>query len=238
MTGRVFISHSSADKPVARQLASDLRNRGIDVWIDEQAIAIGSSIGGAIAEGIDSSDYFVLLLSGKSVQSRWVHEEAQIAFQKSMESKFVIIPIRLDGTPVPRLIKHLKYVDFRNSRNDGFEELIAFLKHDDRLASDQRKAPPAAPAAQQGVGPGVGLSCVACLKSLSAKRLREKILERYNYHDLGVVWFDIFESRIGDDIPGTPLPNAVIELLDKAKRRQKFNELLNSICEQHPDICP
>jgi hypothetical protein len=233
MSGRVFISHSSADKPIARTIATELRNRGISVWIDEESISVGSSIGSAIADGIDSADYFLLILSGKSVQSRWVHAEAEMAFQKSMEAKFPIIPVRIDGTPVPRLLKHLKYVDFRHSGSGGLEELLSFFKQDDRLASDRRKAPPSEPVSPRGGG-----GCVGCLQSLSGKQLRMKIISRYDRNGLGVIWFDLFNSKIDDDLPGVALANSVIELLDKAKRSQKFDELLEAICADHPNICP
>lgn len=233
MTGRVFISHSSGDKPKARAIALELRNKGIDVWIDEDNIDVGSSIPTAIFDGIDSSDYFVILVSGKSVQSRWVHREAEIAFQKSIEGKFPIIPIILDNTPLPRSLKDLKHIDLRMNNKAGLDELISFLKKDDRLASDLRRVQP--PLASKS---NAGDDCVQCLKSLTAKNLREKILQRYNYNEIGVIWFDLFETRIGDELPGVPLSNAVIELIDKAKKKQKFDELLSRICEQNPDICP
>lgn len=233
MSGRVFISHSSADKPIARQIASELRNKGIDVWIDEKDIVAGSSIGDAVAEGIEQSDYFLILISGKSVQSRWVHEEASMAFQKAMEVKFPIIPIRLDGTAVPRIIKHLKYIDFKPSTKSGIDEILSIFRKDDRLASDRRKV---SSDDKTSTGSG-GLDCVSYLRSLSARDLRTKIVGKYDYDGIGVVWFDLFETKIGDEIPGVPLANAVISLIDKAKKRQKFDDLLSIICAEHPSVC-
>jgi hypothetical protein len=252
-------SHSSADKPVARKIAAELRNKGVEVWIDERSISAGSSIGEAVAEGIDSSDYFMILLSGKSVQSRWVHEEANMAFQKAMEVNFPIIPVRLDGTPVPRIIKHLKYIDFRAGDDTGLEEILSLFKQDERLASDRRKLPSAIGAAITGaifgaipiassagaIAGSAGLppieqggDCVSCLKGLTGKALRLKIIGRYDYEEISTIWYDLFDSKISNDIPSSNLANAIIELIDKSKRKGKFDELLSAICQEHPEICP
>lgn len=233
MAGRVFISHASADKPVARKIASELRNRGIDVWIDEKNVDVGSSIGEAVAEGIDSSDYFLILLSGKSVQSRWVHAEASMAFQKAMDGKFPIIPVRLDGTPVPKMIKHLKYIDYRAQDNRGLDEILSFFKVDERLASDRRRAK-----LSDEDDSATGDDCVSCLKGLTGKELRMKIIDRYDYSEIRTVWFDLFSSRIEDDIPHANLANAIIDLIEKAKKKSKFEELLATLCQEHPKICP
>jgi hypothetical protein len=41
----VFISHSSKDKPVVRELANRLKQDGLRVWLDEWEIQPGDMIG-------------------------------------------------------------------------------------------------------------------------------------------------------------------------------------------------
>jgi hypothetical protein len=40
----VFLSHSSKDKPVVRELAARLKKDGVRVWLDEEQIKPGDSI--------------------------------------------------------------------------------------------------------------------------------------------------------------------------------------------------
>jgi hypothetical protein len=47
----VFLSHSSADKPVVRELAERLRAAGLRVWLDDWIIRPGDLISAKIEEG-------------------------------------------------------------------------------------------------------------------------------------------------------------------------------------------
>ena len=46
------LSHSSSDKQVAQELATELRDLGIGVWIDSERIKYGQSIPRAIEDGL------------------------------------------------------------------------------------------------------------------------------------------------------------------------------------------
>jgi TIR domain len=48
---RVFISHSSKDKPAVEALAVALRERGIDPWLDKWEIGAGCDAHGARHRG-------------------------------------------------------------------------------------------------------------------------------------------------------------------------------------------
>ena len=49
---RVFISHSSHDKPFVHRLAADLKNQDLDIWVDEQELQVGDSIVQGISSGL------------------------------------------------------------------------------------------------------------------------------------------------------------------------------------------
>lgn len=59
----VFLSHSHADRPIARRLAADLRRAGHAVWIDEAEINIGDSLIEKIREGLDQVDFVAAIIS-------------------------------------------------------------------------------------------------------------------------------------------------------------------------------
>ncbi|WP_338286520.1 toll/interleukin-1 receptor domain-containing protein [Luteolibacter sp. LG18] len=121
----VFLSHSSKDKPFVRQLAADLTNAGVTVWLDERRILVGDSIVEKIGQGLAESDFFLIVLSENSVVSEWVKRELNNALFKEVEKRDVhILPIRLDECEVPPLIVGKKYADFSKSYKDGLSDLL------------------------------------------------------------------------------------------------------------------
>lgn len=69
---KVFISHSSTDKWIARQIASELEAREIDAFLDEKDIQTGDSIEDAVGEHLAQCDELLMLLSPASLDSPWV----------------------------------------------------------------------------------------------------------------------------------------------------------------------
>jgi hypothetical protein len=59
----VFLSHSSADKPVVRELAERLRAAGLRVWFDEWLIRPGDLISARIEEGLEHSAVLLFCMS-------------------------------------------------------------------------------------------------------------------------------------------------------------------------------
>ena len=80
MKPKVFLSHSSKDKPFITKLANDLRVAQIDVWVDDWEIPPGESIRRKIFEdGIPNCDLFFVYLSENSIESYWVQRELDSA---------------------------------------------------------------------------------------------------------------------------------------------------------------
>ncbi len=124
-----FLSHSSHDKPLIRQLAADLKAAGIDVWLDEQRIRVGESIPERISQGLAESDYFLLGVSKASVESEWVKKELNGALVNEVQRRAVhILPLKLDQTPMPSAISDKKYADFSESYKAGLADLIAAMR--------------------------------------------------------------------------------------------------------------
>ena len=125
-----FISHSSKDKPFVRQLAADLSANGIGVWLDEQRIHVGDSLPEKIAQGLASSDYFLIAVSQHSVDSPWVKKELNSALVTEVQRRKVhVLPLKLDGAEMPDAINDKKYADFSTSYKAGVDEFLAALKN-------------------------------------------------------------------------------------------------------------
>lgn len=124
-----FLSHSSQDKPIVRQLATDLTAADIKVWLDEQRILVGDSITEKIGQGLAESDYFLIALSEASVKSEWVKKELSNALITEIEKReVVILPIKLSDCEIPTIIRNKKYADFSKSYRQGFQELLKAMK--------------------------------------------------------------------------------------------------------------
>ena len=117
---KIFISHSSIDKPFVRRLISALSESDLNFWIDEQEIKVGSDIQTSISKGLKESDFLVTVISKNSVHSNWVNFELSqfMGFADNQN----IIPVLIDkgqqfNEPVDNLIRRLKYLDFSDDQN-------------------------------------------------------------------------------------------------------------------------
>src|SRR6266849_10248909 len=100
----IFICHSSNDKLFVKKLAETLEAAGIRVWTYEVKIKAGDSMIERIGAGIEEADYFGIVLSNSSLESRWVKYELDVAMHKHIEEgNVVVIPLLLQSVERPRI---------------------------------------------------------------------------------------------------------------------------------------
>jgi hypothetical protein len=121
---RIFISHSSADKDFVRRLFEDLRDLGHRPWLDEWEIKVGDCIVSSIQEGLESSDYIIVVLSPFAVSSGWVEREWKDAYWNEVtEGRTIVLPVLLADCVIPSLIRTKRYADFRAKYEIGLATL-------------------------------------------------------------------------------------------------------------------
>ncbi len=114
MTSSVFLSHNHKDKEFVRKLARDLEGHGIRYWLDEAEMTIGDSLIQKIREGIDSVDYFAVVLSENSVDAPWVVNELDVAMNHQINGKKIkVLPLLLDDSELPGFLVGKLYGDFK-----------------------------------------------------------------------------------------------------------------------------
>ena len=125
---RVFLSHSSKDKPFVRELADALEAGGeIKVWLDEREIGYGENIVLKIGEGLDA-DAVLLILSPDSVESKWVKEEWTDAYWDQTNTQNTkLAGVLYRDCQIPRLLRNKKYFDLRTNQTEGFREIRSWL---------------------------------------------------------------------------------------------------------------
>jgi TIR domain len=110
---RVFVSYAAdADGITAMRLASDLRNAGVEVWMAPESIPDGEPFSPAIDRGLESSGYFVVLLSPASLVSRWVQMEVNAALDRALHGKIKVVPLVLSPVTVPPLLATFQQIEF------------------------------------------------------------------------------------------------------------------------------
>src|SRR6266581_9347342 len=93
---------TNKDKSFVYRLKSALNKRGVnDVWVDEAEIMVGDSLIKKIEEAITKARYFGVVLSPRSVRSRWVKKELEIAMNMEIRSDSVIVlPLLLENCEI------------------------------------------------------------------------------------------------------------------------------------------
>ena len=121
----VFLSHSSKDKAVVRELATRLRKDGLEVWLDEWVIQPGDSIPSLISEGLTQSRILVLCMSANAFGSDWVTLEHQtVMFRDPMNKNRRFVPIRIDGSPIKDILRQFAYVDWQQKDDQNYQKLL------------------------------------------------------------------------------------------------------------------
>jgi hypothetical protein len=109
---RVFVSHAAdADLDQRERLVSDLRAAGVDVWMSPASIRPGESFAAAIDRGLESSEYFLVLLSPASLASRWVQTEVNAAIDRAVRDEIQMLPVVVSPVAVPPLLSTFQQID-------------------------------------------------------------------------------------------------------------------------------
>lgn len=80
LTNDVFVSYSTTDSELARELVASLTAAGLSVFLAEKSINIGSQWESELREALRRSRVLTLLLTPNSVQSPWVLFESGAAW--------------------------------------------------------------------------------------------------------------------------------------------------------------
>ena len=111
-----FLSHSSVDQPIVREVAKGLQDAGIDIWLDEDELRSGDRLTQMIQSGLDAADFMVYFISQDSMKSAWSQRELNMIMMRRLEQKkgAAVLPVRLDDAEVPALLRDVMYLDLRD----------------------------------------------------------------------------------------------------------------------------
>lgn len=128
---KVFLCHSSSDKPIVRKLYQQLYSRkGIDPWLDEAKLLPGVRWDHEIAKAVKESDVVIVCISKDSVNKEgYVQKEIKraldIADEKPEEMIF-IIPLKVEDCKVPERLSQWQWVNYYE--DGAFDRLLSSLQ--------------------------------------------------------------------------------------------------------------
>jgi hypothetical protein len=123
---RIFISYrhdAAADQQLAHDLDKALQGEGHEVFTDAR-LRVGTDWADEISKRIEWCNFFVVLLSARSVQSEMVRDEVRLAHEIGSRSEVShILPIRVNydgplGYELDIYLGHLQYAYWRNESDN------------------------------------------------------------------------------------------------------------------------
>jgi hypothetical protein len=124
MAHHVFLSHNHKDKPLVEAVA--LRLAAIfgqdQVFYDSWSIRPGDGIIDQMNKGLEAPEFVFFFVSANSLASAMVKLEWQNAVYSASKGKTRIVPVRVDGSDMPPVLKQTLFIDMHTI---GLEAAIA-----------------------------------------------------------------------------------------------------------------
>lgn len=127
---RVFLCHSSNDKPAVRDLYHRLLRSGIDPWLDEENLLPGQDWQREIPNAVRNCDVVIVCLSRGSISKKgYIQKEIKYALDvadEQPEGAIFIIPLKLEDCDAPERLCRWQWVNFFEEK--GYQRLMQALK--------------------------------------------------------------------------------------------------------------
>jgi len=120
----VFLCHNSGDKPAVRDLAQQLRERGLRPWLDELELRPGLPWQRVLAEQIQNIPAAVVIVG--SPVGPWQDQELAAFMRQFVRRGCPVIPVLLPGAERPELptfLDGMTWVDLAASDPDPLDQL-------------------------------------------------------------------------------------------------------------------
>lgn len=212
---RIFIEATTDDQAIVERLRVDLAEHGLGAWLSTQRVP-SDRVG-----DIGPYDYVIAIFS---VPGAWDADRA-VWLTSMAERGAIVVLAWVDGPHPPDALVGRRAVDFRARYDDGLDEVLCVLGQERvRVGHLLRGADPDAS------------RCVRALQDLKLADLRRRLTRRLARPELAVVWYDVLESRMEDDMSQRLLGECVVELLLRVTRAGAMDELIRNLCADRPDL--
>lgn len=118
--GKIFFSYSRKDTEFVLKLAKDLRDAGIDLWLDQLDIEPGTHWDNSIENALNAAPTMLFIMSPDSVVSHNVMDEVSYALEGGKR----VIPVLHKTCNVPFRLRRVQFLDFTRDYNIAFSHLL------------------------------------------------------------------------------------------------------------------
>ena len=127
---RVFLCHSSGDKPAVRKIYHRLLADGVSAWLDEEDLLPGQRWEQEIPKAVRASDVVIVCLSQSSINKKgYLQKEIRYALDvadEQPEGTIFLIPLKLEECDIPEHLRRWQWVNFFEDR--GYDRLMMALR--------------------------------------------------------------------------------------------------------------
>lgn len=131
MDPKVFLSHASEDKGrFVLDFARQLRENGVDVWLDQWEMKPGDSLVDKIFdEGLKDASAVIIVLSTVSVQKPWLREELNASVVNRISRGTKLIPVIIDECEVPESLRSTVWqkVDNLDDYRESLQRILSAI---------------------------------------------------------------------------------------------------------------
>lgn len=125
--GSYFLSYSRTDERFALRLATDLRARGVAMWVDQLDIRPSEHWDRAIERAVMSCRGLVVILSPRSVASDNVADEISYA----IDSGKSVLPVKIEACTLPLRLTRKQVVDATGNYDRALQQCLDELMRGD-----------------------------------------------------------------------------------------------------------
>jgi serine/threonine protein kinase len=125
---RVFVSHSTKDREfVEQEIVGLLERNGVPTWYAKADIDSATEWERTIVKGLESCDWFLLVMSPRSAASEWVRDELSWAFAKRPGKILPVLVEACEAYDFHIRLPRVQHVDFTGDREEARRRLLEAL---------------------------------------------------------------------------------------------------------------
>jgi formylglycine-generating enzyme required for sulfatase activity len=230
---RVFLCHSSGDKPAVRELHQRLCAEGIDAWLDEEKLLPGQDWQNEIPKAVRASDVVIVCLSrGSITKAGYIQREIKFALDvadEQPEGAIFLIPAKLEECEVPDRLSRWQWVNLHEAK--GYERLMRALQTRAEALGISLSPVQAQPAYTPH--PVEPVSREQPERLPDRADLRQKLAEHFNKEELRTLCFDLGIEH--ENLPDTK-DGMARELVAYCERQGRIPELAATCQRLRPRV--
>jgi hypothetical protein len=140
---KIFLSHASEDRSLAREIQLALLGSGHQVFFDEESLPAGGDYHTRIRGEVNGSDLFIFLISPHSLSSgKYTLSELKYAQRKWPHPREHVLPVMIKSVPLEQINEYLKAVTILEPVGNIAAEVAAEVAAKEELKSI---SPPSVP---------------------------------------------------------------------------------------------